>query len=482
MLQKRSGLLKELISNNAMRKVEKRLRASFLRKSEQSVRTHNINPGRQYNQQLNEFSLMTGDERARYLGLLNTTLPEEDDTEAPPYTEEALTTVPDSFDHRDHGHVTSVKSQGSCGACWAFAAAGSFEGSYARETGVLKSFSAKELLDCSYPVSKGGCKGGWYVEAWKYIKIAGRLASEKDIPYISNRDDCSKWDGKPNGIRNAVYTKFLRTGTIRRPPSHEDVKRTIISYTPAVAFTVESDFFRYEVGHYEGCPTQRQFNHAIILVGYGPYHWEGKNSWGTDWGDKGFVKFTRSKESVCRVLERVGMPVVTAQDRGEPDESDPLLKEEVVDVARDKLVETSDEMFAYGAVDGFEDTCDSTTPSYRPSFKVNLERMYRVQRVEIVTDKPRDMMDGKVYIGTSGTNQDNQIGAIKEEEEGKAVIRPENPVEGSFVYLEVNGKRLRSLSVCEIRVYGTRSKGSSGSCPGGTTLCSDGVCRHVHMC
>ena len=34
----------------------------------------------------------------------------------------------------------------------------------------------------------------------------------------------------------------------------------------------------------------REIDHAVLVVGYGPGYWLAKNSWGTDYGEKGYVR------------------------------------------------------------------------------------------------------------------------------------------------------------------------------------------------
>lgn len=55
-------------------------------------------------------------------------------------------------------------------------------------------------------------------------------------------------------------------------------------------------------------------NHAVIVVGYGESNgtdfWLVKNSWGSQWGLKGYVMMARYKSNQCGIASDAILPIV----------------------------------------------------------------------------------------------------------------------------------------------------------------------------
>lgn len=76
----------------------------------------------------------------------------------------------------------------------------------------------------------------------------------------------------------------------------------------AVSFEVYNDFMSYKGGIYVHTGLEEKFNpfeitnHAVLLVGYGVdpvskvKFWTIKNSWGTEWGEKGYFRIRRGTD------------------------------------------------------------------------------------------------------------------------------------------------------------------------------------------
>ena len=88
---------------------------------------------------------------------------------------------PSQLDWRDHGVVSEVHTQGSCGACWAITAVETIESAYALQKGRLVDLSESQVILCQDSCQL--CNGGWPQNAYEYVEEHGGLPAESDFGY-----------------------------------------------------------------------------------------------------------------------------------------------------------------------------------------------------------------------------------------------------------------------------------------------------------
>ena len=196
-----------------------------------------------------------------------------------------------TFDWRDKdgkNWVTPVRSQGSCGSCWAFSAIGAVESAvliYTNSPDMNIDLSEQHLVsDCC---SAGSCSGGWPDWALDYVRDTG-VPGEDCFPYKASNggcDPCSDWTDRVWKIEDHVYVKSTK----------DDFKWALQEYGPvSVVLTVPDDWYYYRSGVYT--PTWEGgvgwANHAVLLVGWDDSDgcWIIKNSWGAGWGENGYAR------------------------------------------------------------------------------------------------------------------------------------------------------------------------------------------------
>lgn len=91
------------------------------------------------------------------------------------------TAYPTTLDWRDYGAVTSIHSQGQCGACWAIAAVETIESALYLKEGKLVDLAESEVILCDDSCEM--CYGGWPQNAFDYVKEKGGLPLETNLAF-----------------------------------------------------------------------------------------------------------------------------------------------------------------------------------------------------------------------------------------------------------------------------------------------------------
>jgi len=265
--------------------------------------------------------------------------------------------TPELFDWRTEGCVQEVKNQKHCGSCWAFSAVESLEsavclarkkndGILIRKTGPVSpdndntgghkgwkvsdsmpNLSEQQLVDCSKEQGNHGCSGGMMEFAFQYVMDNAHhsLCETSSYQYSAKEEECLE--------QSCVYEsdwKVIGWNNVSRF-SNSSLKKAIYTHG-TVAVSVEADkpmFMLYKGGVVHdgkvgfGTDDEKicgvQLDHGVAAVGWGtdtvsnePY-WIVKNSWGSKWGEDGFIRISRKSGGIygeCGILMDGSYPIV----------------------------------------------------------------------------------------------------------------------------------------------------------------------------
>jgi len=228
--------------------------------------------------------------------------------------------LPDSVDWVSKGAVTPVKNQGQCGSCWSFSTTGSLEGAFYLKTGTLDSFSEQQLVDCDNRKNGGkdmGCNGGLMDNAFSWIEKNKGLCTEDSYPYESGTTTTA---GSCQTSCDVVSGSDITSFTDVTPKSDEAMMTALSQQPVSIAIEADQkDFQLYKSGVFTGsCGTN--LDHGVLAVGYGTSEdgtdfYKVKNSWGTTWGDVGYILLGRGDDfnkgsGQCGMLLQASYPEV----------------------------------------------------------------------------------------------------------------------------------------------------------------------------
>jgi len=260
--------------------------------------------GKSYTLGVNQFSHLTNAEfKAQFTGAKGGSVVSSDDAHL---GELEIGERASSVDwSTDSAVVNPVKDQGQCGSCWAFSAVGTVESAYAIAAGRLGSYAEQQLVDCSHNGGSSGCNGGWNQYGIQYIGQTG-IASETSYPYTARDGTC----------RASSVSKTLPAGAITGynsvSGSTAGLESALNSSPVSVTVDADSTWQSYRSGVLsEGCVGQ--VDHAVIAVGYDSNSFKIRNSWGSSWGEAGYVRVSKSVSNpYCLWNDSPVVPTVSA--------------------------------------------------------------------------------------------------------------------------------------------------------------------------
>lgn len=290
--------------------VEKERRYKIFKDNVEYIANFNNNGvHRGYKLAVNKFADLTNDEfRGMYTGYKrrrSSNVMSISEATNPTYLN--LTAMPKSLDWRKKGAVTPVKDQGKCGCCWAFSAVAAMEGITQIKTGKIISLSEQELVDCDNQDS--GCEGGLMDTAFAFIKSNDGLTTETNYPYEGIAGTCKS--------KKAVTRAATITGYKDVPANNEKALLQAVASHP-VSVAIEGggySFQFYSSGIFSG-DCDKFLDHAVTAIGYGTgsdgrKYWLIKNSWGTGWGESGYMRIQRdvaAREGLCGLAMDASYP------------------------------------------------------------------------------------------------------------------------------------------------------------------------------
>ena len=206
--------------------------------------------------------------------------------------------LPASVDWRSKGVVNSVRDQGQCGSCWAFATTANAESVWAISSSKLLDLSEEFLVDCASGVGyyNMGCNGGEPDSAFKYMINNGQC-SESSYPYKAGVT-------KTAGSCQKCTSAGVSFSSCYDVPSNNQVALATAVAKQPVVIAIEADtryFQSYSGGILDSTSCGTNLDHAVEIVGYGSEngvdYWIVRNSWSSSWGESGYFRVKKTSST-----------------------------------------------------------------------------------------------------------------------------------------------------------------------------------------
>lgn len=228
--------------------------------------------------------------------------------------------LPLNWDWRNVGGVNYVPDpelQGECGSCYTFSTIQSLESRLRIKTNNKDQtkFSVQFPISCNF--YSEGCDGGYPIFVAKFLNEF-EIVPRECFEYTQANDKCSNVCDYSKYSKKYTVSEYGYLGGYYGATNEILMMKEIRARGPIPGnMKVPFIFNFYRSGIFSTKPLKENANklsktrlvdrnlsfesveHSIILVGYGEEkgikYWIGMNTWGTDWGERGYFKILRGE-------------------------------------------------------------------------------------------------------------------------------------------------------------------------------------------
>jgi C1A family cysteine protease len=197
--------------------------------------------------------------------------------------------------------TTPVKDQGYCGSCWAFSATEQIESDSMRTLGTSYILSPEQITQCD--TTSSGCNGGWTEHAYNYVQKAGGIETNSDYPYTS-------YQGVTGSCHSSSSLYKIGVNSYTTVKGESNMASYVQSTGPLSVCLDASSWNSYKGGIMTQCGNR--VDHCVQAVGVdasaGGY-WKVRNSWGTSWGESGYIRLAYG-QNTCDITNYPSWVVV----------------------------------------------------------------------------------------------------------------------------------------------------------------------------
>lgn len=143
-------------------------------------------------------------------------------------------------------------------------------------------------------------------QAMDYIISNGGIDTEASYPYTAQDGTCH-YSVANRGATLSSYEN-VKSG------SEADLQQKVSEGPTSVAIDASHSSFQfYSSGvYYEPNCSSQQLDHGVLAVGWGVSgsqdYWIVKNSWGTTWGQNGYIWMSRNRNNNCGIATMATLP------------------------------------------------------------------------------------------------------------------------------------------------------------------------------